>query len=209
MKAFIFLFFAFSNGLIFSQIKEGYFQYSIDVEAVDSSLKTKQSVAMLRNSKMELYYTQDKSRMDFKMGQVNEMSIIVDLTENKVLSLNSSMMGKIAKYSLAENIPVSQKDSTIKVIYPNEKKKILGFNCKKVILVKDGIEITYWVTDEIQIENKTNQITDPNVPGFPMQFSKTQDGVLMIYELSNMRETIENKGKLFSLDVPEGYQLMQ
>jgi len=209
MKAFFFVLFIAINGFVFTQIQEGYFQYSIDVEAVDSSLKTRQAVGMLRNSKMELYFTKEKSRMDFKMGQVNDMSIIVDLSKNTVLSLNSSMMGKIARYSLAETIPTPEKDASIKVIFPNETKKILGYQCKKAILIKDSIETTYWVTDEIKVDDRIQQITNPNVPGFPMQFSKIQDGVLMTYEMSNIREFLENKERLFSVEIPEGYQLME
>lgn len=209
MRIFLFLFFTFSIGCVFSQIKEGYFQYSIDVEAVDTLLKTKQAVGMLRNSKMELYFTKEKSRMDFKMGQVNEVSIIVDLPENKVLSLNSSMRGKIAAYSFVDDIVVPQKDSTIKVILSDERTKILGYDCKKAILVKDSVETIYWYTNDIEINGRTNPITNPNIPGFPMKFSKTQDGVLMIYELSNIREQIENQNEIFSTDVPEGYLLSQ
>lgn len=209
MKVFTITFFLFLNGVVFSQIQEGYFQYSIDVEAVDTLLKTRQTVGMLRNSKMELYFTEGKSRVDFKMGQVNEMSIIVDLSKKKVLSLNSSMMGKVARYGSTDDIPTPQKDPTIQIIYAKETKKILGYHCEKAILVKDSVEITYWVTDEIKVDDRIRQITDPNVPGFPMQFSKIQDGVLMTYEMSNIRESIENKEELFSVDVPEGYQLME
>lgn len=209
MKAFTISFFFFLNSIVYCQIQEGYFQYSIDVEAVDSSLKTRQAVGMLRDSKMELYFTDGKSRMDFKMGQVNEMSVIVDLSKKKVLSLNSSMMGKVARYGSSDDIPTPQKDTSIQIIYPKETKKILGYKCEKAILVKDSVEITYWVTDEIKVGDRIRQITDPNVPGFPMQFSKIQDGVLMTYEMSNMRESLENKEELFSVDVPEGYQLME
>lgn len=209
MKVFTITFFFFLNSFVFSQIQEGYFQYSIDVEAVDTLLKTRQAVGMLRDSKMELYFTEGKSRMDFKMGQVNEMSVIVDLSKKKVLSLNSSMMGKVARYSSSDDIPTPQKDSTIQIIYPKETKKILGYHCEKAILVKDSVEITYWVTDEIKMDDRIQQITDPNVPGFPMQFSKIQDGVLMTYEMSNISEGLENKVDLFSVEIPEGYQLME
>lgn len=207
MKKLFLLLILTTSHITFSQITEGYFQYSIDIEAIDTSLKTRQAIGLLRNSKMELYFTQKKSRMDFKMGQVNDLSIIVDLTENKVLSLNSSMRGKIAMYGLAEDIPVAVKDSTIQVLFPNEHMKILGYDCKKAILTKDSLSITYWYTNEIRIDDKINQITDPNVPGFPMKFSKIQDGVLMTYEISNIREVIENKDLLFSTEVPKGYML--
>lgn len=208
MKFLSFLF-IFCSTIAFGQLKSGYFQYSIDVEAIDSSLKTRQSVGLLRNSQMELYFTEEKSRIDFKMGQVNEMSMIVDLNQKSVLYLNRSMMGKVAKLGSTDDIPTPQKDPTIHIIYPKETKKILGYHCKKAILVKDSVEITYWVTDEIKVDDRIRQITNPNVPGFPMQFSKIQDGVLMTYELSNIRESIEDKEELFSMDVPEGYQLME
>ena len=209
MKSLIIILFSSITSLTFSQIQEGYFQYSIDVEAIDTLIKTKQAVGLLRNSKMEFYFTQNKSRMDFKMGQVNDLSIIVDLTKNKVLSLNSSMMGKVAMVNPAESIQAPKKDSTVQVKFVNETKKILGYTCKKAILNQNETEVIYWVTDEIQIDDRIQQLTNPNIPGFPMKFSKIQDGVLMTYEMSNLREIIENKEILFSLEIPEGYQLVE
>jgi GLPGLI family protein len=208
MKVFILLFIVLTHGLTYGQLTKGYFQYSIDVEAVDTLLKTRQAVGMLRDSKMELYFTENKSRMDFKMGQVNNMSIIVDRTRNTVLSLNSNMMGKVALLSLATDIKTAQKDTSIRVVFPKETKKILGYNCKKAILIKDGVETTYWFTNEIKVDGKDQQMINPNVPGFPMAFSKIENGVLMLFELSNIREELENEERLFSVDVPEGYQMM-
>ena len=114
LSLFFILFFCYSANC---QLKKGYFQYSIDVEAVDTLLKTRQSVSLLRDSKMELYFTKDKSRMDFKMGQVSTISIIVDRKKNKVLSLNKSVMGKVAQLGLATDIQPSIPDTTVKVIF--------------------------------------------------------------------------------------------
>ena len=200
------LFFVFSANC---QLTKGYFQYSIDVEAMDTLLKTRQSVALLRDSKMELYFTKDKSRMDFKMGQVNTISIIVDRKKNTVLSLNSSMMGKAAQTGLATDIPIPKKDSSIEVTFSEEKRKILDYNCKKAVLTENNVETTYWYTTEIQVDGKDYSILNPNIPGFPMQFSKTQDGVLMTFELSNIRKELEDEKQLFSTEVPEGYMLLE
>ena len=75
-------------------------------------------------------------------------------------------------------------------------------------MTEGDVETTYWYTDEIQVDSKDHAILNPNIPGFPMQFSKTQEGVLMTFELSNMRENLENENQLFSTEIPEGYQLM-
>ena len=158
---------------------------------------------------MELYFTRDKSRMYFKMGQINTISIIVDRKKNTVLSLNSSMMGKAAQIGLASDIPSPKKDSTIEVIFSEEKRKILNYNCKKAVLTENGIETTYWYTNEIQVDGKDYSILNPNIPGFPIYFSKTQDGVLMTFELSNIREELKDEKQLFSTEVPAGYMLLE
>ncbi len=204
LSLFFILFFCYSANC---QLKKGYFQYSIDVEAVDTLLKTRQSVSLLRDSKMELYFTKDKSRMDFKMGQVSTISIIVDRKKNKVLSLNKSVMGKVAQLGLATDIQPSIPDTTVKVIFYTDQRKILNYNCKKAVIIENGVETTYWYTSEIQVDSKDHSIFNANIPGFPMQFSKTQDGVLMTFELSNIREELADEKQIFSTEVPEEYML--
>ena len=210
MKQVILIFFLFANHLLFSQLTEGYLQYDIDVAAVDSSTKTKQTVAMLRDSRMELYFTETRSLMIFKMGKMSTTRVVVDREKNQVLSTNEGVMGKVAILSSADEIETIEKDPNATLEFSDETKKILGYTCKKAILHQGELITVYWYTSEIEVAVKDQQILNPNVPGFPMGFSKIENGVRMTFQLSNLREDLtENLDELFSLEVPEGFQLMR
>ena len=49
---------------------------------------------------------------------------------------------------------------------------------------------------------------DEKIPGFPMIFSTTQDGLKMSYQVSNIQEIIDNKIDVFSVMPPSGYQVI-
>ena len=210
MKQIILFFLLFTSHLVFSQLTEGYLQYDIDVAAVDSTLKAKQTVAMLRDSRMELYFTENRSLMVFKMGKMSTTRVVVDRKKNQVLSTNDGVMGKVAILSSADEIPPVEKDTSATLEFSDETKKILGYTCKKAILHQGELITEYWYTSEIEVAVKDQQIINPNVPGFPMGFSKIEDGIRMTFQISNLREDLtENLDELFSLEVPEGFQLMR
>jgi GLPGLI family protein len=194
----------------YCQQTEGYFQYSIKVTAVDTSLKTQQTVGMLFDSKMELFYTKTQSRMNFKMGTIYDNSIVVNKTENKGISLMSSPSGKFAITLGEKEINAKPKiaDSLIKVELVNEKKVILGFNCKKAILRQGPSEMIYWYTNEIVVDKTGQTILNEKIPGFPLYFSMIADGMKMEYQASNYKFQVENKEKIFSLEIPTDYKLI-
>lgn len=196
---------------VFSQLTEGYFQYHIEVKASDTLLETKQKVAMLRQSNMELYFAPKKSRIDFKMGNLKMTSIIVDRESNKTLMISDGIRGKIAKIGEAKDVKAIKKDPNASVKFVNESKVILGYKCKKIILTQNNISTTYWCTEDIKIDSKSiQQIINPNLPGFPLEFSKTQNGVLMIFKLSNMRDhLIHAEDTVFFTTPPQGFKVIK
>lgn len=193
---------------VFSQLKEAYFQYNIEVEAIDTSLQTKQTVAMLRDSRMELYFAPNKTRVDFKMGNLSVTSVIVDRDKNIALSISDGYSGKIAKLEPATmNTP--QKDSTAILQFFDDKKVILGYNCKKVIVTEKEIVTEYWYTDEIDIDAANSGVINPNIPGFPVSFSKIDGGIRMTFQLSNMKEYLEHSlDAIFFTIPPKGFKLI-
>ena len=78
MKKLIILLILTTSQFSFSQITEGYFQYSIDAKAVDTTLKIRQTAAMMIDSKMALYFADSLSRVDMKMGKAYTTSITTD-----------------------------------------------------------------------------------------------------------------------------------
>ncbi len=208
MKQILLLLSLFFVSSIYSQSSEGYIQYSIDVEAVDTSLQTKQSVGLLRNSKMEIYYTPTQLRIDFKMGSMSTSQMVLDFKKDTSVALVSNIYGKYAVVSTVEDIDYSKMDESASIELFNETRKILNYNCKKAIVSSKGIKTTYWYTDEIVIDFKGNEFFAKTLPGFPLFFSKIENGVYMEYQASNIVDKLENKQEIFSLKIPAGYTIM-
>jgi len=204
------LFFAFTLSFqSFSQIQEGYFQYSIDVKPMDTSLATRQKVGMLIDSKMEIYFADKLSRMDFKAGQIYTTSIRIDRNIQKAISLSTSMAGKFGAElpmdALNANAPKIDTNTHIELF--DEEKTILGFKCKKAILTLKGKRTEYWYTNEITIDIKDYPILDPNIPGFPLEFSSTENGIFRSFQVSNYTLKLEDKETIFSTVIPDDYAL--
>lgn len=195
--------------LSFSQVAEGYIQYNIDVKALDSNISTKQNAALLRDSKMEIYFAEGRNRIDFKMGDLYTTSIRINKSMNMALTLNTSMMGKYASLNHADEIQYNEPDSSATVQLLDETKMILGFECKKAIVITGNNKTTYWYTNEIDAKDIDKSIVTPLVPGFPMEFSSTENGMLMIFKASNYKDTIEDKAETFSTLPPPGYKLSE
>lgn len=210
MKKITLLLFLFIYTFSFSQLENAYFQYNIEVEAIDTSIQTQQTVAMLRDSRMEIYFAPNRTRVDFKMGSLSMTTIVVDRTKNISLTISQSMGKKMAQLGTPDSIKPAVKDPSIKLEFSNEKKVILGFNCKKVTVLDKGISTEYWYTEEIKVDSKDQQIINPNIPGFPVAFSKIENGIKMSFQLSNMSEHLKGSlDSIFFTTPPEGFVLVQ
>jgi GLPGLI family protein len=210
LRIFIFLSFLISFNS-FSQKKEGYFQYTIIVTPLDTAIEKKQIAGMLFDSKMELFFSNGLSRMDFHMGSIYENKIVVDGINKKGISLMSSPNGKFAIQLTEKEIDAKPKnnDTLVTVTLINEKRVILGFNCKKAILHQAGNDLVYWYTTEIEIDKSGQSILNDKIPGFPLYFSTILEGMKMEYQASNHKFSIEDKQKIFSQTIPPDYRLVQ
>lgn len=206
MKKGLIIFLLFQTVLGFAQMHEGFFQYDIALEAKDTSQQTLQTIAMLRNSKMELYFDENRTRLNFIMGKFSSTAIIVDREKQVTLSLNSSFAGK--KAILMKKVEDPQNSNQL-VKSTEERAVILGYNCFKVLVTEGTETYDYWVTDEIVVDKKSQVILNKNLPGFPVKFSKIESGVRMTYQLTNVKKSLENKEAIFITDVPVGYELIE
>ncbi len=201
------------NALVFTsfgQETEGYLQYSISVQAVDTSLKAKQQAGMLRNSQMKIYFSPKFSRVDFDMGEMYQLSAVVNLETNRTISLMSGAIGKLATRTMTSDTTAVEPEAPVASIELLEDTKvILEYNCKKAVLTINGLESTYWYTDEIDIDLSGQQIMNPLIPGFPLEFYTVSEGVMMHFTASNIKFELENKEEVFYTDIPLGYVLMQ
>jgi len=200
-------FFISSNS--FSQISEGHFQYAIITTALDTSLEVRQKVGLMQNSKMDLFFTETKSRLDFNMGTMLYSCVVMDYTLPRAMSLNKSPQGSFAAYLGKEALDnVAKPDTNARTELLNETKIILGFTCKKAILYQGGQVTVYWYTTDIEIDKRGNPLLNQHIPGFPLCFVKIAEGMRIEYIASNYETNLEHKEVIFSLMIPEGYKLM-
>lgn len=194
-----------------AQINEGYIQFDIDVQATDTTKAARQSAAMMRNSKMEIFFAKDLSRVDFTLGQISQTSVRINRRKNKGVSLSNNVMGKYANVGTADELAGEKVEVTtenIKITPFNEYKTILGFKCQKYVMDNNGVYTTYWITEEINIEGVSEQVVNPNLPGFPLAFTSVNNGLRMHFQASNYLSEIPDKVSVFSTEVPEEYILM-
>lgn len=208
-KITLFLAFSFSILTGFSQETEGYLQYNIDVQAVDTTMQAKQQAGLLRNSKMEIFFSQDFSRVDFEMGTMYKLSAVVNVKTNRTISLMSGAIGKLATRTVTVDSTnaAAQPESSIELV--DETKTILEYECKKAIVTVNGMQSTYWYTEDIDVDISGQQISNSLIPGFPLEFYTVSEGVMMHFTASNIEFELENKEEIFYEDVPAGYTLMQ
>ena len=210
MKTIVLILLLISPAFLISQ-KEGYLQFTISANALDTSLEVRQKVGLMRNSSLKIFFAEMLARIEFKMAGGYNITTILDKTSNKSLNLMDSPMGKFAKRSNAEDlqtVPVVIDSSSQIEVFKEEERIILGYTCYKVLLKNKGFKIEYWCTNEIDIDMSDYQLTNDFIPGFPMEFSAISEGVQLRYRASNILFSLENKETLFSLEVPVGYTVV-
>ncbi len=210
MKTIVLIFLLISPAFLISQ-KEGYLQYTISANALDTSLEVRQKVGLMRNSSLKIFFAEMLARIEFKMAGGYNITTILDKTSNKSLNLMDSPMGKFAKRSNAEDlqtVPVVIDSSSQIEVFKEEERIILGYTCYKVLLKNKGFKIEYWCTNDINIDMSDYKLTNDFIPGFPMEFSAISEGVQLRYRASNILFSLENKETLFSLEVPVGYTVV-
>lgn len=196
----------------FSQLKEGYFKFDIQVKSIDTSKQVQQMMRMYRNSTMELFFDLDHARIDFVLGKFGQMSTRLNYKDDVGLSMSNSIQGKYATTGSVEAISNDQKDENIvtRVVPFEEYKTILGFKCKKYVVDEgEGNRATYWCTEEIALDDRLKNIINDVLPAFPLAFSSTQNGLKMYYQAVDFREKVENPKITFDTSVPKGFKAVE
>lgn len=194
-----------------AQSKEGFIEFFIEVQAMDTSLKARQQAGMLRNSTMKVYFMNGKSRLDFKFGEMYDIVAVVDWKNDRFLNLFTTPKGKFASKMKAEQYDASQQapDTTMVVVLVDETKKVLNYTCKKAVIKSSDAEFVYWYTNDFTIDLKGQSIVNSKIPGFPLEFQTIKDGIFMNFKASNISFKLENKEAIFSTTIPAGYTVIQ
>lgn len=191
--------------------QEGHLKYTIDIQGDDPQVEMMKS--FFTDATMEIFYSEDFSRVDTKMGSMMNTTMITDLKKEETLTLMSGMMGKIATRSTLDELSAeegeeeAEEEVDLDIELIDESKEIAGLNCKKAFLTtEEGQELEMWYTEDIQISDKRglNMANQKGIPGFPVEFSMQQGPMIMAFSLTEYNKKIKGKD-LFDMTIPEGY----
>lgn len=191
-----------------AQLTEGHISYKIDISSDNPDMAA--YMGMFQGSTMESYINNDMTRSEMKLGTMQNTITITNLTNQKSLMLMSGMMGKKA---IEMDLKKMNEDSEAKmpkfeITKTTETKEILGYICTKTILTtENGVELAYWLTNEITGNIKGQQGYFEGIDGFPLQFEIVQGPMRMTMTTTAIVKSLtkEEKSTLFSMKIPEGY----
>ena len=187
-----------------AQISEGHVSYDVTVNSDDPEMAMMNS--LMANSKMDIYFKKEKSRADMQMGSMGSTSTIIDPTaENSLILMDLMGMKSATLLPKSElNKPDEGPKSKLKLV--NETKTILGYKCKKALLTDEsGNTVSYWYTEEINVNLSGQRAINKEVPGFPLEFTMIQSGITMKLTATVFEKTVDSK--LFDLTVPDDYTI--
>src|SRR5690606_30116236 len=113
-----------------------------------------------------------------------------------------------------DNVTVPDEDgeeeADIQIEKTNDTKKIAGYKCTKYILTSEDGTANYWVTTELDINKEGVKYMNSKVEGFPLEFEMSQQGMVMTFTATEVLKSLKgiNKKEIFSMEIPEGYELM-
>ncbi len=190
-----------------SQITEGHISYTIVSSTKNPEMEM--FLSMMDSSKMEVYFTKDKTSAKMTMGMLMTVTTITDSKLNEMLML---MEGNGEKRAVKSPIQVANKDSIKnKIVLFDETKIIQNYVCKKAIITDSlGISSIYWYTSQISASLEGQSYFNSLIPGFPLEYEIINGDLKMILTATNIENKIsKDKLKLiFKLDVPSDYTVV-
>ncbi len=192
-----------------AQKAEGHIAYKISFSTDDA--ETQAMLGMMNGSTMDLYFSDLKSRSEFKMGSMMTTTTIMDLETKKMLTLTSGMMGNNAiQGTIPEENEMDSADDDFedfKVTLTSETKQIIGLKAKKAIVTTDdGQTWDFWYTDDISAEiKKQPMVIKIGIPGVLLEMVLNEGGMNMSFTATAFESKLSKKNDLFNMKVPEGY----
>jgi GLPGLI family protein len=157
---------------------------------------------------MDLSFVPDKSKGEVSMGAIGTVTVIADTKTKQALTLMNMMGKKTAIESTMDAQPPKGEElPDYDVEVTNETKMILGYKCTKAIMTaEDGTVMTGWFTKEIAAPTEGQKYYNAQMPGFPLSFNVTMDGM----NVQIMATAFDKKApakSVFDMKVPEGYEV--
>lgn len=190
----------------FSQLKEGHVKFKIDIESNNPEMQMQ--VAMLQNSKLDLFFNNKTTRSEFAMGTIMTMITVANAESDQLLMLMSGMVGKQGIKTTITEINKKKPEDAINVKLIDENKTILGFKCNKALVTDaEGYESVFWYTSEIEVDKKGQSMFSEKIPGFALEYEMSQQGMTMTMTAVEVDKKLDKKQKeLFDLVIPTDYK---
>jgi GLPGLI family protein len=191
-----------------AQITEAKIAYDIKMSSDNPEIEMQ--LAMMQGSKLEMVFSEEKSKQHVSMGGFMTTTTISDSKTGETLTLMDGMMGKIAMRMNANDVADEEnEDGDFEFEFVNETKQILGHTCHKAIMVDEaGNESIFWYSKEIQAPKTDSQYIQKEIPGMPLEFTMVSPEVTMTFTATELSTKLKKGDKNFSMDIPEGYNEM-
>lgn len=194
-----------------AQLKEGHVSYEISVSSDDPEMAM--AIMMMDGSSMDVYFSGDLVCTELNFGAMFSMSTVANDKSGEVLMLMGGMMGNKAVLTTQEEMKADADETAVEptVVLHKDKKKILGYKCKKAVLIdQDGNEMIYWYTKAIKPKNPDVNSPANKIPGLALEYQTNQGGMLMSFVATNVEKSLkeDKKTEKLSMTVPEGYETL-
>ncbi len=193
---------------LFGQLTEGHILYDLKMESSDPEVEAQ--LAMVAGSTMEIFFKDDKTRIEMSIGSFQKTTTITNPDEGKSITLIDGMMGKMATEADIEEMELDkEEEGDVEVeLFDDETKEVAGYTCKKAILVdEDGNETVFWYTDEISAVKNGGALMSDKIPGMPLEFSVINPQVTMVMTAKEVNKKVKKPKVLFSTDIPDDYDI--
>jgi GLPGLI family protein len=192
----------------FAQLTQGHIAYDIKLSSDDPDMAM--ALMLLDGSTMHLYFGDQKARTELKMSIMTMTTVVDNKTEEILILIDGVMNDKNAIRTNFNEMAANEQEveqPTVKLT--SKKKVILGYKCKKAIVIDaNGQEMDYWYTEEIKTVSTEKNSAINKLPGLALEYAMNRDNTLMTFKATVVEKSLDNatiKEKL-SLKIPEGYE---
>lgn len=191
----------------FAQDTKGIVKYDVYISSDDPAMSG--YIDQMDNSILEVYFSGDKLRTNFFMGEMmTTMTISIKDQDTSVVLLDG-MMGKIAmkvtENDLDDERRMAMEKKQVELI-DGETKEVMGYTCKKAIITgADDQESVVWYTEEIVPSYREGEYLHEKIPGLPLEMYSNRGKMNFKIVAFEFKAKLKKEDEIFSLEVPEGF----
>lgn len=198
--------------VIFAQETTGEISYDIDFSS--DNTEAQPFLQRMENSSLTIYFSKGKLRSDMHMGDFMTTQTISIKELDSTMVFMDGMMGRIAMPSSHKNISEEDEKNRQNMMlvsdnatleFTSDTKKIIGYNCKKVIIKTEDSESEVWYTEDILPDYRVGQFFSEKIPGTPLEINTKTMGMDVKAVAYKFKGKLKKEDAIFSIELPKGY----